>query len=327
MPDTKKTSRHERLLIKLIMPKQGTERKVSGGGTPPKPFRPVNATYRKRLSTQVSAIRTAIVPQVKTTGAAPVRVKLLSKAAAKSHRPEHLFSQQTCPIVGAGGLAELFVKATPQGLDRLVQLIEESDSDRITKELSCVETIEPVTPAFRRRGLKPEDLLRRSPRGKRGFITRVGLFNFGSDGDQLKLVTDFEIACRERKLKMPTKRAYSPLSFTFEVECRTVEDVDALSRVVGVRSIAPMPLIRTVRPRMLAAKPLPYLPTADDVVGDFPVVVVVDTGISDEIPGLESWVVGRESQVAPEYRNTDHGTFVAGLICWGATQSDDSRSG
>src|SRR5271170_4467692 len=41
------------------------------------------------------------------------------------------------------------------------------------------------------------------------------------------------------------------------------------------------------------------------------------SGISDQVPGLESWVVGRDSQVAPEYRNTDHGTFVAGLICWG----------
>lgn len=65
---------------------------------------------------------------------------------------------------------------------------------------------------------------------------------------------------------------------------------------------------------MFAAKPLPPLPSADDVTGDFPVVVVVDSGISDQIPGLESWVVGRDSQVAPAYRNTDHGTFVAGLM-------------
>ena len=33
---------------------------------------------------------------------------------------------------------------------------------------------------------------------------------------------------------------------------------------------------------------------------------------------MKSWVVGRDSQVAPQYRNTDHGTFVAGLICWGS---------
>ena len=40
-----------------------------------------------------------------------------------------------------------------------------------------------------------------------------------------------------------------PSSFTYGAECKTVDDVDALSRVVGVRSIAPMPLIRTIRPR------------------------------------------------------------------------------
>src|SRR5271169_2719146 len=57
---------------------------------------------------------------------------------------------------------------------------------------------------------------------------------------------------------------------------------------------------------------------AADVTGDFPVVVVVDSGIASDVPGLESWVAGRDSEVAPAYRNTDHGTFVAGLICWGS---------
>jgi hypothetical protein len=317
MADITRPPRHERLLIKVIMPKQGAERKVSGGGAPAKPFRPVDSRYRARLSTQVSAIRTAILPQVRTAGAAPVRVKLLAKAAAKSHRPENLFSAQSCPIVGAGRLGELFVKATPEGLDRLTEFIESNTSERMIKELSCVETIEPVTPAFRRSGLEARDVLRRSPRGKQGFITRVGLFNFGADSDQPRLVEDFESTCQRRDIRVSRNGGYSPSSFTYETECRNVEDVEALSRVIGVRSISPMPLIRTLRPQMFAAKPLPDLPSGDDVTGDFPVVVVVDSGISDQVPGLESWVVGRESQVAPEYRNTDHGTFVAGLICWG----------
>ena len=114
MPEDTRTPRHERLLIKLIMPKQGAERRVQGGGTPARPFRTVDTKYRTRLSNQVSAIRNAVVPQMKRTGAAPVRVKLLSKAAAKSHRPEHLFSPESCPIVGSGRLGELFVKATPR---------------------------------------------------------------------------------------------------------------------------------------------------------------------------------------------------------------------
>jgi len=186
----------------------------------------------------------------------------------------------------------------------------------MTKELSCVEAIEPITPVYRRGGAEAQDVLRRSPRGKHGFITRVRLFNFGSDDDQPKLVEDFEATCRQRGIRL-SKDGYSPSSFTYGIECRNVDDVDALSRVIGVRSISHMPLIRTIRARMLNPKPLPKLPSRDDVTGDFPVVVVVDSGVTNGIPGLESWVVGRDSQVAPEYQNTDHGTFVAGLICWG----------
>ncbi|MBI3041812.1 MAG: S8 family peptidase [Betaproteobacteria bacterium] len=142
------------------------------------------------------------------------------------------------------------------------------------------------------------------------------LFNFGADQDQSKLVADFEDACRSRKIRISTT-GYSPDSFIYGAECRSVEDVDALSRVISVRSVVSMPLIRTLRPKMFNPKALPKVLTREDVAGDVPVVVVVDSGITDQIPELESWIVGRESTVAPEYRNSDHGTFVAGLICWG----------
>ena len=317
MANEPRPPQQDRLPIKLIMPKQGAERKIPPGGTPPKPFRAVDSKYRKHLSNQVSALRSAIVPQVRRTGSAPIRVKLLARAAAKSHRPEYLFSPKSCPIIGSGRLGELFVKATPDGLDRLAEMIERNTTDQVTKELSCVEAIEPITPDFRRGGVDAKDVLRRSPRGKQGFITRVRLFNLGSDGDQPKIVEDFTGVCRQRNMPV-NQNGYSPSSFTYGIECRDVDDVEALSRVIGVRSIVHMPLIRTVRPRMFNPKPLPVLPNRADVAGDFPVVVVVDSGISTGIPGLESWVVGRESQVAPQYQNTDHGTFVAGLICWGA---------
>lgn len=307
----------ERLPIKLIMPKQGKEKKVPGGGKPPIPFRPVDTTYRISLSKQVSAIRDAVLPQMKQTGTAPVRVKLLTKAAAKTHRPESLFTTDTCPIVGAGSLGELFVKATPEGLTKLAKVIETGESARLIKEISCVETIEPVTPKFRRKGIEATDLLRKSPRGENGFITRVRLFNFGADQDQPRLVENFEETCRQRGIRI-SSAGYSPTSFTYGAECRNVEDIEILSRVVGVRSVVSMPLIRTLRPKMLNPKPLPKLPRREDVVGDVPVVVVVDSGITDQHPELETWVVGRESMVAPAYRNTDHGTFVAGLICWGS---------
>jgi serine protease AprX len=307
----------ERLPIKLIMPKQGVEKRVPGAGAPPKPFRTVDAEYRKSLSHQVSTMREALLPQMKETGAAPVRVKLITKAAAKSHRPEQLFSSVTCPIVGAGHLSELFLKATPQGLAKLKNMIETNQSDRVMKEISCVETIEAVTPVYRRRGIESHDVLRRSPRGEKGFITRVRLFNFGAGKEQPKLVANFEETCRQRNIHISSE-GYSGNNFIYGAECHTVEDVDAISRIVGVRSIKSMPLIRTIRSKMFNPKPLSKLPTSVEVSGDFPIVVVVDSGISDQIPELATWVVGRESTVAPAYRNSDHGTFVAGLICWGS---------
>jgi serine protease AprX len=317
MADENRPVRHDRLPIKVIMPKQGVERKVPGGGPPPMPFRPVDARYRSRLSNQVSALRNVVIPQSRRVGVVPVRVKLIPKAVAKSHRPEHLFSPDSCPIVGGGRLGELFVKATPTGLERLSEMIENDRSDRVVKELSCIETIEPVTPAYRRGGMDAKDVLRRSPRGEHGFIARVRLFNFGMDSDQPSLVEDFEDSCRKRDIRVSAD-GYSRSSFTYGIECRNFEDIEAISGVIGVRSITHMPLIRTIRPRMLNPKPLPKLPVREDTVGDFPVVVVVDSGVSDEIPGLASWVVGRDSYVAPEYRNTDHGSFVAGLLCWGS---------
>ena len=308
---------NEKLLpIKLIMPKQGSERRISGGGGPKKPFRPIDSTYRGRLSNQIRAIRKSLPKQIKNVGAAPVRVSLIPQAIAKTHRPEKLFSESTCPIIGAGGLGELFIKATPAGLDKLDNIVEEGDSDQLVKELSSVQSIEPVTPNSRLGNTSTRELLQNSPRGENGFIVRVRLFDFGRDGDQEKLMADFEQTCRKRRIAI-TQDGYSLNSFIYAAECRNTNDVKSIADVVGVRSIHYMPLIQTVRPNISNTEKLPLLIDRTEYSEDVPVVVVVDSGISDELPVLESWVLGRESSVAPPYQNTDHGTFVASLICWG----------
>ena len=309
--------RRERLPIKLILPDQGKERRVEAGGSKPTPFRVVDEKFRKALGSQVAAARVVVKAQAKEVGSVPLRVKLVLKAAAKSHRPDELFSDKTCPIIGAGKLGELFVKGTAQGIERLAEKIKNGTSELIVKEISSVEAIEPVTANYRRRGVSAHDVLRRSPRGKDGFRTKVRLFNFGGYDGQAELVESFRNACEKRKLRV-SAQGYSPTSYVYGVECRSVEDVELLSNLVAVRSVSGMPLIRTLRPKMLRPAALPKVPARADVIGDVPVVVVVDSGISSALPALESWVVGRESHVAPEYRNEDHGTFVAGLICWGS---------
>lgn len=306
----------DRLPIKLIMPKQGTERPVPGGGSPPKPFRDVTPEYRASLSSQVTAIREGLRAQATPGQVAPVRVRVVPKAAAKSHRPEKLFSEDSCPIVGGGRPGELFIKATPKGLKQLAATIESNTSDQIVKELSCIEAIEPVTPDLRRRGRDAAEILRHSPRRADGFVTRVSLFHFGGDADDETVASDFKAFCKKRGIALDP-RGYAPDSHTYAARCRTVADVEALASVVGVRSISHMPLVRMIRPQNVKPQPLPPLPRRGAGDQDVPVVVVVDSGVSTRIPALQSWVVGRASSVPADYSNTDHGTFVAGLICWG----------
>lgn len=168
MANSHDSVRHDLLPIKLIMPKQGAERRVLGGGGAKTPFRTVDTEYRQRLANQVSAIEEAVLPQLNVAKAAPIRVKVIPKATAKSHRPDALFSEQSCPIIGSGGIGELFIKATPRGLSKLKHTITANESDQIVKELSCIESIEVVTPMLRRRGQSAEEVLRRSPRRGEG---------------------------------------------------------------------------------------------------------------------------------------------------------------
>lgn len=315
MAETKRPT--ERLPIKLILPRQGTERRTPAGGST-KQFREVDAEFRASVGRQIDAVRAVVEEHARRTGGVPVRVRLLAKASAKSHRPEMLFREETCPIIGVGGLGELFVRATADGLARLRSSVQSNTRQRISSELSTVERIEVLAPQDRRAGLSPVEILKRSPRRERGFTTRVRLFDFGPGHGQEKLVADFTSRCATAGIRL-RREGYSEASQVYAAECEDAAAVEALSRIVGVRAVAPMPLLRAIRPQSAATGPLPRkLPARGDIEGDFPVVAVVDTGVTEEVPALNGWVVGRESVVAPAYRNPAHGTFVAGLICWGA---------
>lgn len=305
-----------RLPIKVISSKQGKERPVPAGGKRPEPFRKITSSYIASLRTQVAEIEKSVRQIHKDSSLpVPIRVTVLAKAVAKSHRPRQIFSERTCPIVGAGKLGELYLKGTRHGLAALGKKITEHDSPQAKKEISSIETIEIVTPSLRRGKKSARDILRNSPRRRKGYITRVRLFDFGRH-DQSAVVEDFEKYCSKNSLPI-SRSGYSAESFVYGVECRSESEVEGLSQVIGVRSVSSMPVLKVLRPKATKLQALPSnLPEANG--DDIPVVVVVDSGVSNLVPGLEKWVVGRDSTVAHKYRNPDHGTFVAGLICWGA---------
>ena len=226
MPNTSDT-RRELLPIKVVLPDQGKERMIQPGGPEAKPFVPVDRAYRTRLQKEISAVRQLVTTQVQDVGSAAMRVKLRTKAVAKSHRPIGLFSDISCPIIGAGKLGELFVKATPRGLTRLARNIEINEAKSIVKEISTIEVIEPITPVFRRKRLSPIEILKKSPRRNDGFVLQVRLFDFGQE-DQRKHIEHFQSICEKRNLTVDQK-GYDNASQVFAVRCKDVADVEAFT--------------------------------------------------------------------------------------------------
>lgn len=268
-----------RLPIKVTLPKQGRERIVQGGGSRRQPFCQVDTAFRERLGRQVTALRKATAPVASRTGGVPARVKLHPLATAKSHRPGTLFSSRTCPIIGGGALGELFVKATPEGLDKISAKIYGGDSQQIVKELSAVSVIEPVTPELRRGGRTARDILRDCPRRSNGFLARVRLFDFADGGVQGKLYKDFIGICQRRKISVASD-GYSERSLTYAVNCRSVDDIEAIADCAGVRSIAAMPIVRVAHQTLACAGLVPT--NSSSALGpgsDLPGAILGDSGV------------------------------------------------
>lgn len=297
------------------MPKQASERRIDSGWSKLEPFRSITVEYRTHLVNQVVTLREAIMPKLKKLGITPIRAQLIDNATAKSHRPNDMFSDKTCPIIGVGKLGELFLLATKDGLDNLEDYIKSKKTERALKEISCLEKIEPITPFFRRQGKDEVEILRLSPQKNNEYITRIRLFDTNNVSFQKKLYDDFSTTCHDNGIII-SEKGYGYAKHVYQINCKSIHDIEILENIVGIRSISPMPLINV--------SPFPSSPNQNsiplkkiEINQDSPVVVVVDSGVSSSNEILNEYIVGHESTVAPNYQNTDHGTFVAGLICFG----------
>ena len=245
------------------MPKQGAERRVKGGGGRPSPLRTVDSSYRNSLTNQIDGIKRGLGTHLKQVGMVPVQVSLISEALAKSHRPNQLFSEKTCPIIGNGSLCQIFIKATSDGLDKLSEQIQNGFSEKIVKEISCIQSIEPITKSFRLRGLESDQILKLCPRGQNGFLSQVRLFDFGDSAHQSVMVDEFLQVCEENRI-IVSQIGYSRKSFVYIAECNHVDNITALSNSVSVRSISSMPLVSIMQPKVFNEEPMPNLKMSEE---------------------------------------------------------------
>lgn len=299
------------------MPKQGVEKKKPGGGTKPAMFTPVTPAARLGLINNLGAVERLLASAPLRRPVVPVKAVLAPKAIAKSHWRNSLFDEKSCPVIGAGKPGELYLRASPEGIHVLKRRIRHGGGDQLLKEISAVKELRPIMAEDRLNGVEPAKLFSTAPdvRGRRPI--KVKLFNYSNPDAQTSEVTEFESQLQGKALSFVRHSQYEGQDI-YTVTCKSEADVGFLASVVSVRSVGLIPMFQTINGARLNPRPMPdSIRTSELDPSAFPIVGVVDSGVTWRIPELEPWVYRRERFVAAAEENTYHGTFVAGLFVWG----------
>lgn len=292
--------------------------KTFRGGGKQKPFKEVSTRLRGRLIDELTPIASQLADVSPASPYVPMRVQLESKATAKSHRPDKLFFGAGCPIIGTDRPGELYVQASRTGLNVLRNRLARGESEQAIKEISTIKNFLPVQPSDRLAGKDSAAIFASAPKQRnQKSLLKVRLFRYPNANQNEQKKTAFAQALTAAGVHFaPLGRATEHEAYT--VECESAEQVSDLSKLAMIRSVAAMPTFRILQSQQLGERPLPAnLSVVAPTTAEHPVVAVVDSGITDQVPVLNPWIYGRESFVAPAEQNRRHGTFVGGLLVWG----------
>lgn len=314
MPDT-------RLLpIKVVFSRPDDYQTPVDAGGSIKFFGEFSEGLRIRLLGEVSDVGRHFTESFARWGNMPAvaKVKLKSQAVAKSHRPTEIFSADTCPVIGANDLGELYVSVSPQKLGALRNRIEAASSTRAKAQLTALEKITPFTPqdSIDRRALARMQ----SAIGQTGHVSNVRFRLFRHESSRENRLIDQAFVSLATSLQL---KQFEPIHYSESTEVYRLKDVPlaALARLAafpGAQSLSTFPQYQIVRTtsRVIGDVSSISLPPPDSG-RDYGIVGVIDSGTDSANPFLQAWVVDRYDFVPTGVQDNGHGSFVAGLVAGG----------
>ena len=302
--------------------------------------------HRDKLLRDFKAVRDTLRPLNAPVGF--VKVKLQAAALAKSHRPmDAIFKASEFPLVGTGGLGELYFEITPGALPRAEAVIKRAE-DKVTKrnskdelapssarsEVGAIESVS-LPAAEDKRRFTVDGAMAYFKERPAGRYLAVELFiHEGSLGKEPGERTGAKSALRDFRRQLANLSSevkvwrsgeewksvhLTVLQFPAELPPkrelqRTLEAiVDFLDESPLVRRYSLGPVLmqtatgQSAPHRQAVAFPAPL----EDY--DYPVVGIVDGGVTRSGP-LAAWSAGSIRFMRQADSDREHGSFIAGLL-------------
>lgn len=265
------------------------------------------------------------------------KVKLRSDAIAKTHRPtKSLFTQnKRCYVVGGAGVGEMLIEMHPGSIETTVQAINRAEDvsrerpSRARSEVGAILSIQ-VYSAEDRVPFSLAEVIRWKGQGIVSNGYYVDIFHpLHLLYEPMQISEDFKRLLLSFKSKLDSlpyveykellPPGYGGQVFV-HIESDNDEDYEAKNAEL-LSFLAEHPLVRKV----IAAPSLSSFTAAEGVGMDvdvtapedtssYPVVGVIDNGISEVFDG---WKVYTWSELLDEFRLEDHGSKIAGLLVKG----------
>ena len=298
-------NKQEHLPIIYAMPKQSDQvKKPCGGGD--ESWKNFTPDLRTVLSGQCKEMKTTMQESFEKFPLSPCVGKVVMKDEfiAKSHKPDGLFKKETCPIVGTERVAEVLIEVTPEGLNRLIEVVDTADKNNAKGDMTKIHEIKayPISEKIEIQNDAPQTR-----------PIKVKLFEFGN---RSSYGASFESHVRSLGLNAE-KLNYGSKLRVYKVDGVNEDDVVKLAKHPGVHKISFFPKFVSKPLNVVTAENrLGQLPNRDPE-GEYPIVGIIDSGIEPGHKFLEQWIYDRKSYVGDIYKNHKHGTFVGGIVEYG----------
>jgi len=312
-------SENNRLPIRVVTPRN-TDYNIQPPGGSKNYLEPFTSELHRQIMKQCQDLQLALKSSFVQFPNTPCigKVVMKEKAIAKSHKPTALFKPNTCPIVGSENLDEILIKVTPQGLKHLINAVNSASNEDIRINMSKIKDIKAYSPQEKIGIQEYENMTElKQP-------IKVKLFSFDDATDNEYYRIGFEAYIHQLGLET-TRLKYSKSLCIYRLICDKREILNKALEYPGVQKISFFPQYTYEFPNITQAKrQLETLPMPVDGE-EYPIIGVIDSGIMPEHKYLEPWVFRREFYVPEEYRNYEHGTFVAGIIEYGDILNDGKQ--